>query len=95
MNVIAEQVFPALGLFVWAVALTACSLWMAGRIAPWFVKAEFEPPTLRSFFLDPMADTDFNKARAVTALVAVAILLAAMLTIVVAARSMGWQGLGG
>lgn len=94
MNVIAEQVFPAVGLFVWALALTACSLWMAGRIAPWFLKAEMEPPTLRSFFLDPMADTDFNRARAVTALVAAAILLATLLTIVVAARTMGWQGLG-
>jgi hypothetical protein len=91
MNAVVVQAFPAIALFVWALALTACSLWMAGRIAPWFLKAEFEPPTLRSFFLEPLADTQMTQARTITAVVAFAILLAAMLSIAVAARVLGWE----
>jgi hypothetical protein len=91
MNAMVVQVFPAVALFVWALALTACSLWMAGRIAPWFLKAQFEPPTLRSFFLEPLADTQMTRARTVTALVAFAILLTAMLSVAVAARVLGWE----
>jgi hypothetical protein len=91
MNELVGQVFPVVGLFAWAVGLTACALWMAGRIAPWFLNVQADPPSLKSYFLDPMADTEFNKVRAVTALVAVAIMLAVLLSLAIAARLMGWE----
>lgn len=93
MSELVGQVFPAVGIFAWALGLTACALWIAGRIAPWFLQAQIDPPPLKSFFLDPWADTDLTRARAVTALLALAIVLAAMLSIAIAARVMGWPGL--
>ena len=90
MNALAGDMVPAVVLFCVAVALTAWALWLAGRLAPWFLKQSFEPPTVRSFFLDPMADIDMTRGRLVTAGIAAAIVLAVALSFVVAAKLQGW-----
>jgi hypothetical protein len=86
MNVYAGLVFPALALFSASLVLTAVSLWLAGRVAPWFLKEAIEPPTVRSYFLDPMADVDMTRVRVVTMLIATAIMLFALLIIAIAVR---------
>ena len=86
MNAFGELMFPAFGLFLASLVLTAISLWIAGRLAPWFLKEAAEPPTVRSYFLDPMADVDLSKARLVTLLIATAIILFALLMIAIAVR---------
>jgi hypothetical protein len=86
MNVYAGLVFPALALFSSSLVLTAISLWVAGRMAPWFLKEAIEPPTVRSYFLEPMADVDMTRVRVVTMLIATAIMLFALLIIAIAVR---------
>jgi hypothetical protein len=86
MNAVGELVFPAFGLFLGSLVLTAISLWIGGRLAPWFLKEAADPPTVRSYFLDPMADVDLSRARIVTMLIATAIMLFALLVIAVAVR---------
>lgn len=91
MNALAGEMVPAFGLFGFAVALTGWAFWIAGRLAPWFLKESFEPPSVRSFFLDPMADMDMTRGRLVTAGIAAAIVLAAVVSFVLAARLQGWS----
>jgi hypothetical protein len=86
MNAFGELVFPAFALFMASLVLTAVSLWVGGRLAPWFLKEAVEPPSVRSYFLDPMADVDLDKARMVTLGIATAIMLFALLVIAVAVR---------
>lgn len=90
MNALAGEMVSAFGLFGVAVALTGWAFWLAGRLAPWFLKQSFEPPTVRSFFLDPMADIDKTRGRLVTAGIAGAIVLAVVLSFVIAAKLQGW-----
>lgn len=89
MNAVGELLFPGLLIFSASLVLTAFSLWTAGRLTPWFLKEGCEPPTVRSYFLDPWADTEQSKHRIVTSAIAVAILLAALLAVAVTARIMG------
>jgi hypothetical protein len=86
MNAVGELVFPAFGLFLASLVLTAISLWVGGRLAPWFLKEAVEPPSVRSYFLDPMADIDLTRVRLVTMLIATAIMLFALLLIAIAVR---------
>jgi len=86
MSVYGELVFPALALFSASLVLTAISLWIAGRLAPWFLQEAAEPPSVRSYFLDPMADVDMTRVRIVTMLIATAIMLFALLIIAIAVR---------
>lgn len=86
MSAVDELVFPALALFSASLVLTVIALWIAGRLAPWFLKETVEPPTVRSYFLDPMADMDITRARLVTMLIAAAIILFALLVIAAAVR---------
>jgi hypothetical protein len=86
MNAVGDLVFPAFALFLASLVLTAISLWVGGRLAPWFLKEAVEPPTVRSYFFEPMADVDLGKARMVTLLIATAIMLFALLVMAVAVR---------
>ena len=66
----------ALALFVPSLALTVGSLWLAARLAPWFLKERFRPLAVRSFFLDFNAEAELDRARMMTLAIAGAIILA-------------------
>lgn len=83
MNTLNELLFPGVGLFLASLVLTAFSLWAGGRLTPWFLQESIEPPTVRSYFLDPMSDTDMSRPRVVTMLLACAIMLAVLLAMAV------------
>lgn len=80
----------ALALFIPCLALTAGSLWLAARLAPWFLKQRFEPPTVRSFFFDFVAEAELTQARMTTMLVAAAIMLAVLTPVVCVIRFGGF-----
>lgn len=80
------EVGPVVGLFGVSLVLTAVSLWIAGKLTPWVMGERVEAPSVRSFFLQPMADTELDKARLVTLGIAAAILLSAMLAIACAVK---------
>lgn len=86
MNAFDEVLFPAAALFSASLVLTLISLWIASRLAPWFLKEAVEPPSVSSYFLDPMADMGLNRARLVTMLIATAIMLFVLLMIAIAVR---------
>ena len=67
MNAEVAMVFPAIVLFSISLVLTGVSLWVGGKLAPWFLKEGFEPPTVRSYFLDLNAEMDMTRGRVVTA----------------------------
>lgn len=78
MNAEVAMVFPAIVLFSMSLGLTGISLWLGGKLAPWFLRESFDPPTMRSYFLDPAADMDLTRGRVVSILIALAIMLAAL-----------------
>ena len=87
MNAYADLIAPGITLFLASLALTAVSLWVGGRLAPWFLeKPASEPPSLRSYFLEPWADAEMTPARVVAMLVAAAIMLTALLVIAIAVK---------
>ena len=86
MTAVGELVFPGVALFLASLVLTAFSLWIAGRLTPWFMQEAVDPPSIRSYFLDPTADTDMNRTRMITMLIASAIMLAVLLAMAVAVR---------
>ena len=73
------QVFPAIALFAFSLGLTVVCLWAARRLAPWFIGDRAEVPSVRSFFLDPSADSDVSPARLATLLIAAVLVLAVLL----------------
>jgi len=81
MNAEVAMVFPAIVLFSMSLGLTGVSLWLGGKLAPWFLRESFDPPTMRSYFLDPAADMDLTRGRVVSVLIALAIMLVALLAI--------------
>lgn len=91
MNAELGMVFPAIALFSMSLMLTALSLWVAGRLAPWFLQESFDPPTMRSYFLDPAADMDLTRGRIVTALIALSIMLTVLLVMASAVKFGGIQ----
>lgn len=86
MNADVGMVFPAIVLFSASMLLTGISLWLGGKMAPWFMGEGFEPPSVRSYFLDLGADMDLTKGRVVTAMIALAIMLAALLAMAVTVK---------
>jgi hypothetical protein len=86
MSAVGELLVPGLALFSVSVLLTAASLWIAGRLAPWFLQEAVERPTVRSYFLDPMAEAGMTRARVVTMLIATGIMLFALLIIAIAVK---------
>lgn len=83
MNAEVAIVFPSIVLFGSSLVLTGISLWLGGKLAPWFLKESFEPPTVRSYFLDFSAETDMSRGRVVTFLIASAIMLAMLVAMAV------------
>ena len=77
-----------LALFIASLALTAGALWLAARIAPWFLQQNFEPPTVRSFLFDFAAEADVTQARMTTMLLAVMMMM--VMLVVVMMNSRGW-----
>ncbi len=86
MNADVGMVFLAILLFSVSLVLTAFSLWAAGKLAPWFLQENFDPPTMRSYFLEPAADMELTRARIVTVLIAMSIMLAGLLVIALAIK---------
>jgi hypothetical protein len=80
-------VFPAATMFLASLLATAFSLWIGTRAAPWFLNARCKPPTVRSYFLDPAADTGLTPVRVVAALVAAAILMTMLLGVALAVKA--------
>ncbi len=83
MNADLGMVFPSIVLFSASLVLTAVSLWLGGKMAPWFLKEGFEPPTVRSYFTNLSADMDLDRGRVVTAMIALAIVLTVLLAMAV------------
>lgn len=86
MNAEVGMVFPAIVLFSASLMLTGISLWVGGKLAPWFMGEGYQPPTVRSYFTDLSADMDLTKGRVVTALIALAVMLTALLAMAVAVK---------
>jgi hypothetical protein len=86
MNALDELVFPGIALFFASLVLTSFSLWLAGRLTPWFLQEAITPPTLRSYFLEPSADMDLNRVRFVAIGIASAIMLAVLLALAITVR---------
>jgi hypothetical protein len=74
-------------MFLASLLATAFSLWIGTRAAPWFLNARCKPPTVRSYFLDPAADTGLTPVRVVAALVAAAILMTMLLGVTLAVKA--------
>jgi hypothetical protein len=86
MGAVGELLAPGLALFSLSILLTAVSLWIASRLAPWFLEEAVERPTVRSYFLDPLAEMDMTRVRIVTMLIATGIMLCALLIIAIAVK---------
>jgi len=83
-------VFPAASMFFASIVATAFSLWIGTRAAPWFLNERCEPPTVRSYFLDPAADLEMTRVRVVAALLAAAILMTMLLGLALAVKVGGF-----
>ena len=83
-------VFPAASMFLASIVATAFSLWIGTRAAPWFLNERCEPPTVRSYFLDPAADLEMTRVRVVAALLAAAILMTILLGVALAVKVGGF-----
>jgi hypothetical protein len=86
MDVDAGLVLPGVAIFLASLGLTAVSLWIGGRLAPWFLKDGGERPTVRSYFFEPMADVNMTQMRVATLLIASAIMLFALLMTAIAVK---------
>lgn len=82
--------FPAASMFLASIVATAFSLWIGTRAAPWFLNERCEPPTVRSYFLDPAADLEMTRVRVVAALLAAAILMTMLLGVALAVKVGGF-----
>ncbi len=92
MNAILENGFQSALLLVGTFALVTGSLWLAGRLAPWFLKQDYAPPPVLSWFTDFEADLAIDRPRIVVGLIAFAITLFAMLSIAIVVRLAGLPG---
>lgn len=84
-----EGAVPVMVLLLASVLMAVASLWIGARLAPWFLKERCDPPTVRSYFFQPEAEMSLTRARIVTALAAMAVLLAMLLVLAVAVRFAG------
>lgn len=92
MNAILENGFQSALLLVGTFALVTGSLWLAGRLAPWFLKQTYDAPPVMSWFTDFEADMTADRPRMVVGLIAFAITLFAMLTLALVVRLTGHSG---
>jgi hypothetical protein len=88
---VAGDVLPTFGLLTLSIVLTAASLWIGGRLTPWFLQETVKAPTLRSFFFSLEADRNFDRVRLTTGALGLAVMLALLLALAIAARVMGWS----
>jgi hypothetical protein len=88
---VAGDILPTLGLLTLSILLTAASLWVGGRLTPWFLRESIETPTLRSFFFSFDADTNLDRVRLTTGALGFAVMLAVLLALAVGARLVGWS----
>ncbi|HOY77710.1 MAG TPA: hypothetical protein PLN33_07880 [Hyphomonadaceae bacterium] len=86
MNVELGLVFPSIVLFSASIVLTGASLWVGGKLAPWFMGEGFQAPSVRSYFTDLSADLELTKGRVVTAMIALAVMLTVLLVMTVAVK---------
>jgi hypothetical protein len=86
MGAFVGLVFPGFGLFAASLLLTLASLWIGERLAPWFLRDSYDPPSVRSYFLDPGADMEMSRGRIVSVLIATAIMLAVLLAMAIAVK---------
>jgi len=89
MNAILENGFQSVVLLVGTFGLVTVSLWLAGRMAPWFLRQSYEAPPVVSWFTDFEADLTVDRPRMVVGLIAFAITLFAMLTLAIVVRLTG------
>jgi hypothetical protein len=89
MSLLVEQVLPVLALVTAGLGFTTMSLWIAGRLAPWFLGESFSPPPVASYFFDLRAELEFGPQRAVVALIALALCLAMVISLILTARVLG------
>lgn len=88
---VAGDLLPTLALMTLSVFLTAASLWVGGRLTPWFLQESVEAPTLRSFFFSLEADRNLDRVRLTTGALGFAVMLALLLVLAILARVMGWS----
>lgn len=80
-------------LLVPCLALTVGAFWLAARLTPWFLKQrQLEPPTVRSFFLDFVSESEPTQARMTTVLLATAIILSVLTPVIALVRFGGILG---
>ena len=79
-------------LLIPSLALTAGALWLAARLAPWFLKERFRPLAVRSFFLDMQAEAELDRTRMMTLVLAAAIILAVLVPVLGFIRFSGLIG---
>lgn len=89
------QLGLALAMFIPSLALTAGSLWLAARLAPWFLKTRFRPLPVRSFFFDLNAEAELDRHRMMTLAIAAAVILAVITPLFVIVRLGGLGGFAG
>ncbi len=92
MNAIVEGGFQSALLLVGTFSLVTGSLWIAGRLAPWFLQQAYAPPPVMSWFTDFEADLTVDRPRIVVGLIAFAITLFAMLSLALVVRLSGLSG---
>ena len=93
MNAVLENWFPSTLLLVGAFGIVLGSLWLAGRLAPWFLQQDYRPPPVLSWFTDFESDLVLDRPRIVIGLIAFALTLFAVLSMALAARLTGLSGL--
>jgi hypothetical protein len=85
------QLITTLGAMVAAIAMTSVSLWAGGRLAPWFLSEAVEAPSVRTLLLSIEDGAGFFRVRVTACMLAAAMMMAALLTILIAARLFGWS----
>lgn len=89
MNVIAENWFLSILILFGTFGLVSASLWIGGRLAPWFLQAPYAAPPVLSYFTDFDSDLSFDRARMTVGAIALAVTLFAILSIGIVARLLG------
>ena len=73
-----------------AIALTAVCLWAGSRMTPWFLRESMNAPRVRTLL---MSDDEMEvslRVRITACGLSMAVMLAALLTLVLVARASGW-----
>lgn len=74
-----------------AIALTGLCLWIGSRMTPWFLKETISAPTVRTLLLSDDEAEVSVRVRIAACGLSMAVMLAALLTIVLVARTAGWS----